>query len=432
MRAIRGLFISFSRFRARGSHLLIALALLPSSSSTAGSAAPSSPERSALLQAAQTTDWVPKLIEERVTPPAPVCSPAATEVRPLPPLVASARKILAVQYQNCDVLTLEPISPLHHTLGVLEVPRRDDPEFLTRSISNLDDYMATHPWLSPPNSPKAPAPGCPDLRKAPPLYLYGAKPEISQSPTGKSSADLFVNQAESPNCRMPLGTGNNGVACNSNPVVGMDCSGYLSLAMMNAGMRFSPNKKPGFMSTWQMAQLGQAGKESCMEESPLTPMESALQPGDIFVVPGSHMVLIDSVGPDPFGLSHFQTQEECSAMTPADWDFRILHSSSKATAVGPSRMEGSEYFLNAPEVVGPMLARALEICRRSKPSILKSSSLKSIETTQGSPLNQFGGSILRHAPPARTECWMPVGEKTTLGKAEECLGTCDLRQEGAR
>jgi hypothetical protein len=217
-------------------------------------------------------------------------------------------------------------------------------------------------------------------------------------------------------------------------VIGMDCSGYLSLAMMNAGMRFSPNKRPTFLGTWQIAQLSQAGKDSCMQESPLIPVETALQPGDLFVVPGTHMVLIDSVGGDPFGLSHFQTQEDCAAMTPADWDFRILHSSSKATAVGLSRMEGSEYFLNAPEVVGPMLARALEICRQNKPSTLSepSQSADSPISSKTPPLARFGGSILRHVPPARSECWMPAAERTSLGKGDDCLGACDLTLEGAR
>jgi hypothetical protein len=404
-----------------------------------------SANESTATRAVSSTSSAAVCIQRLLTPSAPQCpglevSPLANLASFIPSrsvsdrLVLAARTTMAVQYQSCEAPFLPPIDPLHTTSGFTETANPLNAALVIRAITDVDEYTATHPILSelPADRPSA----CRDITVAPPMYLFGAKPRILPGPP--PAADLFVDQSRHSLCIRPSGEGYNGAACatgRSPGVTGMDCSGFISLILMNSGLRASRDTNPSLISTSQLVAAARSSR-SCFASVDLNQARnstSLLVPGDIYVVGGQHVVMVESTGTDPFGLDRLPSMVSCEALTPADWDFQIIHSSSRGGAAGISRMNASEFFLEAPEFAGPLIAQAQEACRirraRAAPREALSSSSSFIpETDVGDAATGAPSSsslLIRHGGATRPGCETPPEERLSF-EGVDCLAGCNL------
>ncbi len=115
--------------------------------------------------------------------------------------------------------------------------------------------------------------------KNPPTYQYGGKPP-------KDSAPFAIQN---------LGGGVSN---------GIDCSGFIAEALSVKGLKMKPGSQvgQGVGGTGMFASYGSvdsAGKPTDCFES--VSRKSGVKPGDIMIAPNNHMVMIDTIGDDPFG-----------------------------------------------------------------------------------------------------------------------------------
>ncbi len=328
---------------------------------------------------------------------------------------------MVTQYQSCDALNAPVVDPNHVTLGMLEVVNPKNSHLVIRSVTDSTLYGASHPILS--HLSGEVLPGCVDIRSAPPMYLYGSKFSLSYAGSTRT-ADLFVDQARSSNCVRSNGSGYNGAACateDSPGVSGIDCSGYISLALMNAGYRFSVGSRADHYSTSQIVNSLRDRRTSCFEIVPLNEAP-IVQPGSIYVMANKHVVMIDSTGPDPLGIDKLPAGTPCDGLSAADFDFRIIHSSSRGSAAGITRMEASDYFVEAAEFAGPLVLMAQNACRVARGESI---------ATQNPVASVGDARLIRRPTPERRGCIGPVSERVHLAN-ESCTSTCDLSVEAPR
>jgi hypothetical protein len=206
-----------------------------------------------------------------------------------------ARKAMALMYGSCDVLALPVrnlLSPNSITKGAVSYKRKSK-----RYISSRSKVMASHPYLNARlNSPCSDAKACTSGKfnhentceknacfviNNPPLYQYGVKPK---------DYSVYVKTSRF------TGTGD---------ASGIDCSAYVTEAMNLTGARAYPDKNlsSGGLGTAQFWTLGDTDDsgdpKDCFER---IIGEAGLKSGDLIVAPNSHIVMIDTVGKDPFGI----------------------------------------------------------------------------------------------------------------------------------
>jgi len=354
-------------------------------------------------------------------------------------LLLAARTTMAMQYQSCRAPFLPPVAPVTEVSGRLEtlIPNTDR---VVRSITDVAEYERTHPILS--RLPADPAPGCRDISAAPPMYLYGSKPAISPGPP--PSAFLFTDQSRSSLCIDSSGNGYNGAACatdSNHPVSGMDCTGFTSLLFMHSGLRVTRDRNPSLLNTSQLVSAARS-RSSCLapvswESQPQN--LPTLETGDIYVMAGNHAVMIESSGPDPFGIGRLPPDTPCEGLTPADWDFRIIHSSSRGGAAGITVMNASEFFLDASEFAGPLILQAQRACEAYRASrALREGSdpppMRAPILTMGERRSTIESTLrsntllLRHRGDAMPGCETPEKERLQF-QHQGCIEGCDLLPE---
>jgi hypothetical protein len=400
------------------------------------------------VHAIRSTDASSRLVRQLLAPPALRCPNAApidpgrvsvkfTDLTTSERLLLAARTTMAVQYQSCAAPFVTPAHPLHETLGRLEVQNPANASLVIRSITDIKEYEATHPVIS--QLPLEANPECRDISLAPPMYLYGAKPLLSRGPP--PIADLFVDQSRASVCMQPNGQGFNGAACpvgTSPAVTGMDCSGFFSIIFRNSGLRVTRDSTPGLLNTSQLVSAARS-RSSCLDSinwNAATSTTELLAPGDIYVVSSQHLVMVESTGSDPFGLDRLPADQSCDALTPADWDFRIIHSSSRGGAAGISRMNASEFFLEAAEFAGPLIAQAQELCRSRRASRMPPDgsplTRARVEHEQDITPDSFtlprSAMFIRHRGASARGCETPPKDRLTLA-GDQCIAGCNLLPE---
>lgn len=313
-------------------------------------------------------------------------------------LVTAARKVLGTVYQSCQAVELIVD---HNTPQIKELPRQQG---VLVSDQDLKNYIQGHYVLS---HIKEKNKQCTDALSPPPIYALGAKPKVHQGEIELLSYDL-----SQPGCLdlwcPAKGCSGNGVSCESVPVRGMDCSGFLAATFAVAGYKFSTDRNiqyssPFFGGTTLINTLSQL-KSSCLQRQDADQF-MALQSGDIINMAGSpgHVVMIENLGPDPLG----QMKKNCLEIGINDLDFSFLQSGQPW---GVSRVHINSYRKKKilPLWIKNLIKFAQEACLDKK--------------TQNNQSRQISESfsILRHVGDTKVGCI----EKSLKLENEECLGPC--------
>jgi len=192
-----------------------------------------------------------------------------------------------------------------------------------REIANVTALIRSHPYYKNTNNYGA---GCLNGRDYPMIYDYGGKPFAS---TGASAYLNFFKNA---------GDGTK--------ALGTDCSGLVYAALATSGLRVAPNKtmKPSGVNgiSSRMYVEPQSNGLSCLAKITVTP-KMEIKAGDIVAVPG-HVLMIDSVGADPFGLNGIKKPEDCANVSSKNFDFVVIQSSPSKNATGINRYQARNYL----------------------------------------------------------------------------------------
>lgn len=247
----------------------------------------------------------------------------------LPLTVYGIRFTFATAYQSCQALDeaiMSESTPEINSNAIKITGDHSDGVGSKRIIANVSSLLNSHPYYKNVNNYGA---GCVKGSSYPMIYDYGGKPYATTS--SSSPLNLFKN------------------AGGGTSVLGMDCSGFIYTGLATAGLRLSPRKNMkasgvnGISS--RMYVEPQKNGMSCLAKITLTP-KSDLRAGDIVAVPG-HVLMIDSVGSDPFGINGVKSASECSKLAAKNFDFVVIQSSPSKNAVGMNRYQAKTYLYEA-------------------------------------------------------------------------------------
>lgn len=248
-----------------------------------------------------------------------------------PRLIKGALNVMSHLYQNCAVLKQPTLSATLSVEGIVitgahsgGVGQKREIEF--KNSLPVPQFYTSHPYLKDfatyfENEGRKK--GCFDLTKNAPIYDFGGKPAWRN---GK--LELFINS----------GSGTS--------ALGMDCSGFVFAAAMASGQRLiksKANDPADLLMNYGAGALRQPTQNGLTCLSPYvieTPAQGTtqLRAGDIMATSG-HVVMIEWVGPDPFGIAKLSSVADC---VPEKFDsttfaVRIIHSSSANNGIGVAR-----------------------------------------------------------------------------------------------
>lgn len=303
-----------------------------------------------------------------------------------------ALRTMAVLYQSCDVLKLDPYDPATDSeMGAYlrRVPvagsyarRRVVPEYNLSTVANNHYYLK--------NSNQGQYENCADMRKTPPIYHYGGRPRFNGN-----EIDI-------------LATRNTGGA----PIVGIDCSAFISAALSASGLKITPWVKNAQSNmTTSRALTSYSDSNSCFRR-PSFSKNNTIQSGDIIAYPG-HTFMIDKVGEDPFAIEQLKragrfprSAAGCNRleMPRRQLDFTIIQSSGYGD-MPAMRIEAKNY----PAAYQEMRNLFVQAC------------MAEFQDVATRP--QFGSVLLRHKGNENPACVFSEEQRPTL-RGESCTGGC--------
>ena len=292
----------------------------------------------------------PEKVPEKTPEPTPGAAPEAAKARTLfaqwkaskPRVVYGALKTLSTAYQSCDaaqVPALDKETP--EAIGITIVGQHPDGIGNKRLITNASDLMKSHPYLK---NYRKPASNCFDISQNMPIYDYGGRPS-----TTTGSLNLWKNSGS-------------GTAA-----LGTDCSGYVGMSIATSGLRVkkaTPMKATtvsGLTST--MFTNPQKNGLTCFDTITLS-SKSGMKPGDLIAKAG-HIVVVESVGQDPFGVADIKSAAECTLanMSISRLDFTILQDSPEKGGIGIQRSKAADYFPTEAVMPDGLLQAAVTACK---------------------------------------------------------------------
>lgn len=308
-------------------------------------------------------------------------------VSSLPLPVYGVRFAMATAYQSCQALS-EPImdasTPDIEDGAIKITGTHPDGVGSKREIASVTALLRSHPYYKNVNGYGA---NCLNGRSYPMIYDYGGKPYASTGMT--AYLNFFKNSGD--------GT----------KVFGTDCSGFIYSALATSGLRIAPGKAMkasgvnGISS--HMYVEPQKNGLSCMAKITVTP-KADLKAGDIVAVPG-HVLMVDSVGSDPFGLNGIKTAEACKGVAAKNFDFVIIQSSPSKGATGINRYQARNYLYESDKMRNTLEKYAYYAC------------LAKVNSKNYTP-NLGTGSVIRHS---QTSSCMGTRIKLTQ---ESCIQAC--------
>lgn len=258
------------------------------------------------------------------------------------PIVYGALKTFAVTYQSCNATEVSALSTATPDLkGIKIVGTHKDGVGSKREISSLSSLVSSHPYLM---NYKKPDSSCFEVLKSPSIYDYGGRPV-----TSSGAFDMFKNS----------GSGTS--------VLGTDCSGYVYMALATAGLKVKSNMTSravllsGFSS--RMYLDPQRNGMTCLDFAKFSGSDT-LRPGDIIAKSG-HVVIVGSVGKDPFGLNMIKSASDCTVkkMSTSRFDFTILQSSPSKNGIGIHSAKASSYLPESEVLTEGLLTHAVNACK---------------------------------------------------------------------
>ena len=325
--------------------------------------------------AMQLTCKIPESIDQNGVP-------AATEPTIQQKISNGVSNVFAVAYQSCRALEVAPAdanTPNVEGITILSTPNPENGG-LQRVITSLTKVKETHPWVRVASSGSS---ACFNVLGSPLIYDFGGKPKWSSN-----IIDFFTNS----------GSGTS--------VLGVDCSGFIGSVLSAVGARYAPgiDNKPVYIN--QKSNKFINAKTSgfkCFENISVKSGET-IKPGDIAAVEG-HVLMVNSIGADPFGLKKVSSQSKCSQMTIGNFDFVLAQSSPSKNGMGINKFIAKDY-LNGSDKMGNLF---LDM---AKASCQAAFTLKTV-----TPSFQ-GYGIIRHK--GTSEC---MATKATLAR-QACVSAC--------
>ncbi len=327
--------------------------------------------------------------------PSPTTSPSPQNLlsywkATLPPAAYGARKTIAVSYQSCQATAVTPMNAQTPDVqGISVIGTYPDGIGSVRAISNRAALIASNYFFQGYQNPGT---SCVDVRLNPLIYSYGGKPYTDS--TAGAKLDFFTS----------AGTGNP-------HTLGVDCSGFVFSALASAGLKLTRAERlkaisvQGVSSTF--LRYAAANGLDCLAPVTFRSTQS-MQSGDIMAISG-HVVIVDDVGADPFGLSQIANVTACSSQVSyQNFNFTILQSSPSKGGMGINRYRAVDYLGETAEIRIPFEDFAKNACQAK---------------FSGSQIAQSSnGSLLRHQS-SDPQC---VDNEVKLVN-EECLSACPAK-----
>lgn len=263
------------------------------------------------------------------------------------PEVYGARRVLATAYQSCSVLNLPPMTNSTPDVQGIEVTgTHSSGAGLTRAIASLAQVVASDYYIKGQTLAKN---TCFEIRNAPMIYDFGGKPYTTSSQP--QILDFFKN-------------GGSGTS-----VLGIDCSAFVFSALATAGLKMDPDPAKVLKADLVQGIGSSAFKEPqsnglrCLNKISVSAAQSIL-PGDIVAING-HVVMIDTVGADPFGLGKITQLSDCTAakLPVSRFDFGIAQSAPVKNGIGINRYKASEYVATSSTFTAGLQAYAVAACK---------------------------------------------------------------------
>lgn len=251
---------------------------------------------------------------------------------------------MATAYQSCSAGVAPSIDELTPDVrGIAVVGRHPNGSGLIREITDLASLIRTHPYLS---NYRKHSPNCYAVVKKPMIYDYGGKPYIQTDTT------------ETLNFFRDSGTGSD--------ELGIDCSGYVYSALATAGLKLKSSGRLKAIGVHGVSSAmfmnPQANGLTCLDYARFT-AQASLKPGDILASNG-HVLVIETVGMDPFGIAHLDSVDKCKAsnIDISRFDFTILQSSPSKRGLGIHRAEATSYLAESSAMASGMIEHAVNAC----------------------------------------------------------------------
>ncbi|MGE3683425.1 MAG: hypothetical protein AB7G93_17010 [Bdellovibrionales bacterium] len=262
------------------------------------------------------------------------------------PEILGLKQTLATAYQSCDVLTLPPMTSQTASVRGVEIVGRHPQGGQRRKIASLASVNASHYYIQGQRLAKN---SCFEVRNDPMIYDFGGKPyTTSRSP---AELNMFKNG----------GSGE--------PVLGVDCSALVFSALALAGLKMDPDPEKPLKASLVHGIGSRAFKEPqsngmrCLQKITLTRTTSLL-PGDVIAING-HVVMVDDMGEDPFGLDEITRAADCNAnqISYNRFDFVIAQSSPSKGGIGINRYLAKDYLKESSTFREGLTRYAVAACR---------------------------------------------------------------------
>jgi hypothetical protein len=285
------------------------------------------------------------------------------------------RWTMSTAYQSCESVKLKPVDKtVENVQGIVK-----NESTWGRSYSNIPLIVKTNHYLRNMTYPK----NCLDVSKKPLVYDYGGVAEFKNN-----LLNIFVNKG-------------------GGSALGIDCSAFASAAAATAGLLYRKNTqtKPVY-TRYTTRDFVDPVKSNwdCYAKVAVNSNTSIL-PGDLAIISG-HMVGIDSVEKDPFGISGITDISQCNSLTTNQFHFVLIQSSASKGSLGINRYLASDYANETADIKTLFLGYAKAACQAKF-------SGKSIVPTLNSSM-----SIIRHS--GTPEC---KAQRVPLVN-EKCIADC--------
>lgn len=296
-------------------------------------------------------------------------------------LHSGVNRVMATAYQSCRAVDLPAMDSGTAAVDGITRLAQNHPDGVggKRVISNLKAVQNTHYYIRG----IATESSCVKVRDNPMIYDYGGEPSITDS-----TLNFFKD----------AGTGTK--------ALGIDCSAFVSSAIAVSGYRYKPNLANKPIYTRQTSTKFISAENSgftCFENVTVTPKQSILS-GDIVGVNG-HVVIVDRIGHDPFGLTSINKVSDCANLNYKNFDIDVAQSSPSKNGIGINKFKLSDYL----DETTKMRVAFVDMAEQSCLAKFQNKNLK--------PKNSAWG-FLRHK--ATPECQAP---RVSLG-GESCAKSC--------
>lgn len=297
-------------------------------------------------------------------------------------VVTGSHNVFATAYQSCQVLEIPEVSAATADVqGIERYGTHSDGIGGKRRVASLSSVQNTHPYIKVSGGAQS---GCFNVYKNPLIYDYGGQASIANN-----IIDFSKNS----------GSGTD--------VLGIDCSAYVSAAIAAGGLRYKPGLENKAVYIRQNSSKFINAKNSgftCFNNVTATPT-TTIAAGDIIGVSG-HVLIVDSVGADPFGIKRMKSSSECSSMSISNFDFIVSQSSPSKGGIGLNRYKAKDYLRESTKMSTALLGIGKAYCQAYFGN-------RSVAT----PSSEYG--ILRHNGTA--ECLSPRIQMAYQSCVSQCL-----------